>query len=317
MFNFVNVFSDAAAEVKNALSIGTDKAISSICESQKISGESHNGSVKEVVVYYALKVEQEVDDILGLFYKMADQSKPSMFTELWEDARKNYLMDCERNKVKPSLTLPQVVTQIWAPVFEECNQIVEELSSLAMPLTKMKKYLFPKEKKKLEESLWNLCYVVDACRSLNGKEKIGQEWVREAVDRMLKYYTLCKYADAAEILGKLKEVLNLKGDFSLVKTLSEQVCDIFYLRFLYKYLVSFFQVSKNVSEEITLKTVDETVVETGDVLKDIADDPGRQICLDTFCNCMDLVYWLQNETTSVLFICLLVIIVLCTFNIYL
>ena len=56
--------------------------------------------------------------------------------------------------------------------------------------------------------------------------------------------------------------------------------------------------SRNVSNEVTLQTVDESAVETGDVLKDIADDPSRQKCLKTFCMCTDLLKWLQKETTS-------------------
>lgn len=68
--------------------------------------------------------------------------------------------------------------------------------------------------------------------------------------------------------------------------------------FTTKYQIIFVQVSKNVSEEITLQTVDEDVVKAGNALKDIADDPGRQQCLEAFCACMELVEWLHNVTKS-------------------
>ena len=76
-----------------------------------------------------------------------------------------------------------------------------------MPLAKVREYPFPKEKNKLEERLRNLCIVVDTCRSLEGLVPIGEQWVREAVDRILKFYTLCKYAAAADTLKELMRTI--------------------------------------------------------------------------------------------------------------
>lgn len=178
---------------------------------------------KETVVFHALKVEVEVEEMLLPFFIMADETKPSIFMELWEESRQKYLLECEREKIEPSLTLPQVATLIWKPVYKECKQILQELSSLTMPLKKLKDYSFPEEKDKLEQNLRNLCLVVDSCKLIEGETPTGDEWVRDTVSRMLKYRTLCKYADAAETLLKLKEALNLTGDYSLVEALSEQV----------------------------------------------------------------------------------------------
>ena len=58
--------------------------------------------------------------------------------------------------------------------------------------------------------------------------------------------------------------------------------------------------SKNVGDEITLHTVDESVVETGDIMKDIAVDPGHRQCLEALCRCMDLVHWIRTETKSMM-----------------
>ena len=194
-------------------------AISDVFELQEHSIESDSISFASSI----LKLDVEVEEMLHLFTVMADESMPSMFTELWENARQKYINMCERNKKEMSLTLPEIVSEIWTPVYQESKQIVQELSSLTMPLMTLKKYAFPKVKDKLEKSLNNLCCVVDRCMKLEGKEEFGKEWVREAVDKMLKYYTLCTYADAAETFKKLKDVLKLTGDFSIVKTLSEQV----------------------------------------------------------------------------------------------
>ena len=214
---------DAVAELNRELHPVYEQAtISSICSIQECPTEANGCAVK--IVFSTLNVAKEVEEMLQRFFEMTNDSRPSMFVDLWENAKEKYIRDCEQNKSKPSLTFPQVATQIWAPVYEKSKQIVQELSSLIMPLAKVREYPFPKEKNKLEERLRNLCIVVDTCRSLEGLVPIGEQWVREAVDRILKFYTLCKYADAADTLKELKEVLNLSGNFSIVKTLSEQVC---------------------------------------------------------------------------------------------
>ena len=216
--------SDAVADLRKELEsvYKQDAEISSICSIKEVPAEASDCSVI-TIVFSTLNVAKAVEEMLQLFYEMADDSKPSMFIDLWEKSKEKYINDCEQNKLKPSLTFAQVATQIWAPVYEKSKQIVQELSCLTMPLTKVREYPFPKDKNKLEERLRNLCVVVDSCRSLEGLDPIGDKWVRDAVDRILKFYTLCKYADAADILKELKEVLKLSGNFSIVKTLSEQV----------------------------------------------------------------------------------------------
>lgn len=200
--------------------------ISAICQTEQIT-DSQCGISDDVVTFSFLKVEKNIEDMLNYFYIMADDSKCSIFMELWEKARKKYLDACDRDRVRPSLTLPQVVVEMWSPVYEESQQIVQNLASFAMPLNQLKRYSFPKDKDKLDESIRNLSFVVNMCRKLEGKEQFGDHWVRDTVDRILKYNVLCKYAAAADTLEKLKNSLQLTGDFSIVKTLSEQVSEVF------------------------------------------------------------------------------------------
>ena len=198
-----------------------DTEMSSLIQVQYPAEQDYHATYEATV--FTFKVEAEVEEMLRPFSIMSDENKPSIFMELWEKSKQKYLLECEQEKSTPSLTLPQVTTRIWKPVYNECKQILQELSSLTMPLKKLKEYPFPEEKEELEQHLRNLCQVVDSCMSIEGKEPTGEEWVRGTVNRMLKYRTLCKYANAAETLLKLKETLNLSGDFSLVETLSQQV----------------------------------------------------------------------------------------------
>ena len=46
----------------------------------------------------------------------------------------------------------------------------------------------------------------------------------------------------------------------------------------------------------TLSDVDESLVQAGVFLEDIANNPQKVECLDTFVMCKDIVKWLQKET---------------------
>ena len=46
----------------------------------------------------------------------------------------------------------------------------------------------------------------------------------------------------------------------------------------------------------TLSDVDESLVQAGVFLEDIAKNPRKVDCLDTFAMCKDIVKWLQKET---------------------
>ena len=48
-------------------------------------------------------------------------------------------------------------------------------------------------------------------------------WIRSAVERMQQYWTLSRYAKAAETVLELKRKLGLTGEFSLMETIARQV----------------------------------------------------------------------------------------------
>lgn len=49
---------------------------------------------------------------------------------------------------------------------------------------------------------------------------------------------------------------------------------------------------------VTLASVERTAAETAVILKDIAEHPRRQACLQVFCLCMELVKWVRNVAKS-------------------
>ena len=58
-----------------------------------------------------------------------------------------------------------------------------------------------------------------------------------------------------------------------------------------------YQLSTDLDDE-ALKSIDESSIETGTVLKDIAENPKHKLCLDAFCRSYNLVKWIREETLS-------------------
>jgi hypothetical protein len=46
----------------------------------------------------------------------------------------------------------------------------------------------------------------------------------------------------------------------------------------------------------TLKDVDDSLIEAGRFLKDVAKEPRKVQCLETFARCQDIVKWLKEVT---------------------
>ena len=49
-------------------------------------------------------------------------------------------------------------------------------------------------------------------------------------------------------------------------------------------------------ENQTLKDVDESLIETGKFLEDVAKEPKKVDCLERFARCQDIVKWLKEVT---------------------
>ncbi len=48
----------------------------------------------------------------------------------------------------------------------------------------------------------------------------------------------------------------------------------------------------------TIDAIDDTLVDTGDFLKEIVDHPSKHECLKVFGECQGLIKWLRKFTTS-------------------
>lgn len=114
------------------------------------------------------------------------------------------------------LTIADIYTEIWQPVFEHCRNLLESLANQSMTLSFVKQYL-PEED--LNNDVYNLHTGVSKCL----KVKPNHADLRIPLWRIEQYRKLCRYQAGARAFLKLRDILHLKGDFKVVEMLSFQV----------------------------------------------------------------------------------------------
>ena len=121
------------------------------------------------------------------------------------------------------LSIEDIVTKIWKPAFNECCQILESLNNCSIKLSEVNdRFLEYKDASTIKLQLEKLYKGVELCHSRKPPKKCPPG-INTAVERMQQYWTLCRYAKAAQTVLELKEKLELTGDFSLMETIAEKV----------------------------------------------------------------------------------------------
>ncbi len=72
----------------------------------------------------------------------------------------------------------------------------------------------------LDNAVFNLAVGVTEC--MGTQPTHGP--LTSALRRIKQYWKLCQYQAGAHVFLRLRDVLNLKGDFNIVEGLSQQVC---------------------------------------------------------------------------------------------
>ncbi|XP_064403130.1 E3 ubiquitin-protein ligase RNF213-like isoform X2 [Halichondria panicea] len=173
------------------------------------------------------------------------------------------------------ITVNEIFSKIWQPAFTFCQNLLTNLADRSMKLDFVDKHL-TQFSKHLSNNVNNLAEAIRSC-----SQPIPQSHqLQSAVKKVHDYWRLCRYEDGARVFLQLKDVLNLKGDFSLIE--------------------KYFSVQlKESMKDQTIDAIDDTLVDTGDFLKEIVDHPSKHECLKVFGECQGLIKWLRKFTTSV------------------
>ena len=140
-----------------------------------------------------------------------------IFRRIWECTMFNAARDA------PELTIHDIVTKIWDPAFKECQRILASLQDNSMKLQEVDDWFSIYDNPNaIQTCLYKLLMGVKVCSNENPPQACP-EWILDAVKSMQQYWTLSRYAKAAQTVLDLQTRLGLMGEFSLMETIATQV----------------------------------------------------------------------------------------------
>ncbi len=167
------------------------------------------------VIFTLLQSAVPLDNIPIKFDLMFSKYQNKLFEKIWDDHLKK-----ARRKSESELTIASIKTDIWDPSFHRCLTLLKSLQDRSIKLSEVDQNF--REVKDREHQISALCSGVEMCN--DGREtEDGREWISIAVHLMDQYWSICEMAKAAEVVMHLKEKLKLSGDFSLIKSIANQV----------------------------------------------------------------------------------------------
>ena len=167
------------------------------------------------IVLVALRAATPLHEITAKYDVMARLHRSSLFVEMWNTHMRR------ASRAQSKLSIQSIRTDIWDPCFHECQILLKSLCDKTILLGDVD-CIF-KSIKDIEELRTNLLTLqagVKHCVSdIFGKKDVSH--LRDAVNRIEKYRSLCRVAAAAKVVMDLTQKLTLTGDFTVIQDLAK------------------------------------------------------------------------------------------------
>ena len=150
------------------------------------------------------------------FYEVSKKYPSDLFNRFWLEKVSQVV------KEDNPLTFQQVVDNVWKPVFDRCLKLLDDLKSGKLALSDVDslfKENYSSDQDHLKKDLYNLHVVINTCNESSD----NSDWIQSVTDRIGQHWNLCNYHEAAEAFIKIRDMLHLTGDFTLVETVTSQV----------------------------------------------------------------------------------------------
>ena len=145
-------------------------------------------------------------------YEIMMEKSSNLFLHFLNDKVKETL------QLSSDLVISDIFTKIWVPVLEECEELIKSLINRTILLTYVDTHL-KLYSKHLRDVVLSLECGVSKCFG----ETFDQELLESSLDIISKYWQLGEYQTGALVFLELKNVLELKGDFTLVESFKTKV----------------------------------------------------------------------------------------------
>ena len=143
---------------------------------------------------------------------MTVEFKCNIFREYWS-MRSNSV-------VRSDFSLADVTTEVWGPVFSQCEKLLASLMDCSISLTMVNQLFHQMSRERIEYNIKQLQRGVEWCR---GRKNVDFMWIGGVINRMNQFWRLSGYTDAAQAFLKIRDALKLTGDFKLVENVASQV----------------------------------------------------------------------------------------------
>lgn len=145
------------------------------------------------------------------------QQQSELFNRIWTQASD------KAARSNSELTIPDIVMEIWEPVFEECCRFLDSVKNQSIKLHEVDDWFGDYDDPLvIQNHLRNLHNGIELCYNRIAPQDCPS-WIKHAVKRMQEYWTLCRYSRAAGTVLDLKSRLGLTGDFTEINTIASQV----------------------------------------------------------------------------------------------
>ena len=149
------------------------------------------------------------------FFVFSRKYANGIFESFWLET----LSQVERNN--EVLTFQDIIDLVWKPVLDQCIQLLNNLRTWKMKLCDIDKVLKRtySDQESLIGDLENLSRAVNECCD----EVKDLKWIKKVSDRMWQYWEMCSYREPAKAFLKIRDSLDLSGDFDLIEIAAKQV----------------------------------------------------------------------------------------------
>ncbi len=176
-----------------------------------------------------------------------------------------------------SLSLQNFVVLIWNPVYSECELLINSLKDKSIKLEEVRKIYekYINHNENVTEQLYLLHSALELCEERN-PSSMPPAWIKDTVDHMNNYLSLCKQSSAVRLILELRDRLNLTGDFTVVEDVVNQIASS--------------------TRGQSLSAIHYTMVAAVSFFGELLSDPRKCNCIEAYLECYSIIQWIHNET---------------------
>ena len=171
-------------------------------------------SVDKRCVVQCFPTAAPLESFMKSFWIMTKVCNSKIFFDIWS----NRAVLIVKNR-SPVLALGEVEKELWTPVFNQCEELLDKLKDCSLSLQVVDEVF--KDQPDVSGNIKHLYRGVEMCQK--GQDVKDFQWMKEVIVRMNQYWRLCSFAETAEAFLQIRDALKLTGDFGLVERIASQV----------------------------------------------------------------------------------------------